>query len=108
MKTEILQKWVVFDPLCGDMAAKMTKKKPLDAYQAVSVLANDPNFNTNAPPFRVRGCIAVIGGAFLLKGVQTMRGGAFTKTDHRSALFRPRQSAPPALAFHLRKGSAPT
>lgn len=35
-------------------------------------MANDPNFNTNAPPFRLRGCIAVIGGAFLLKGVQTM------------------------------------
>ena len=27
-------------------------------------LANDPNFNTNAPPFRFRGCKAFLGGAF--------------------------------------------
>ena len=44
MKTEILQKWVVFAPFCGDVAAKMTKKKPLDAYQAVSVLADPKGF----------------------------------------------------------------
>ena len=43
-ETEILQKWVVFDPLCRGMAAKMTKKKPLDAYQAVSVLADPKGF----------------------------------------------------------------
>jgi hypothetical protein len=28
-------------------------------------LSNDPNFNTNAPPFRVRGCKVILGGAFL-------------------------------------------
>ena len=45
-ETEILQKWVVFDPLCRGMAAKMTKKKPLDAYQAVSVLTNPVDIDT--------------------------------------------------------------
>ena len=52
-------------------SAKKHHKHDDHTYGAVTV-ANDPNFNTNAPPFRVRGCIAVIGGAFLLKGVQTM------------------------------------
>ena len=31
-------------------------------------VANNPNFDTNAPPYRFRGCIAVLGGAFWLKG----------------------------------------
>ena len=31
-------------PFCGEVAAKMTKKKPLDAYQAVSVLADPKGF----------------------------------------------------------------
>ncbi len=30
----------------------------------------NPNFNTNAPPFEVRGCKVVLGGAFLSQGVQ--------------------------------------
>ncbi len=29
-----------------------------------------PNFNTNAPPFEVRGCKVILGGAFLSQGVQ--------------------------------------
>ena len=31
-------------------------------------LANDPNFNTNAPPFGVRGCKVILGGAFSGQG----------------------------------------
>ncbi len=30
----------------------------------------NPNFNTNAPPFEVRGCKVFLGGAFLGQGVQ--------------------------------------
>ena len=33
-----------FAPFCGDMAAKTKKKKPLDAYHAVSVLADPKGF----------------------------------------------------------------
>ena len=31
-------------------------------------LGTDPNFNTNAPPFEVRGCKVILGGAFLSQG----------------------------------------
>ncbi len=34
------------------------------------ILGTNPNFNTNAPPFKVRGCKVISGGAFLSQGVQ--------------------------------------
>ena len=33
-------------------------------------LGTNPNFNTNAPPFGVRGCKTFLGGAFWGQGVQ--------------------------------------
>ena len=33
-----------------------------------ALLGTNPNFNTNAPPFEVRGCKVILGGAFLGKG----------------------------------------
>ena len=33
-------------------------------------LKTNPNFNTNAPPFVVRGCNVILGGAFSHWGVQ--------------------------------------
>lgn len=33
-------------------------------------MKTNPNFNTNAPPFEVRGCKVILGGAFLGQGVQ--------------------------------------
>ena len=33
-----------------------------------SFLETNPNFNTNAPPFEVRGCKVILGGAFLGQG----------------------------------------
>ena len=41
-----------------------SKSKDLD------FLGTDPNFNTNAPPFKVRGCKVNLGGAYLSQGVQ--------------------------------------
>ena len=35
-------------------------------------LETNPNFNTNAPPFEVRGCKVILGGAFLVRGVQPL------------------------------------
>ena len=34
----------------------------------VSLVKTNPNFDTNAPPFEVRGCKVILGGAFLRKG----------------------------------------
>ena len=36
-------------------------------------LNTDPNFNTNAPPFEVRGCKVILGGAFLGQGGKEFR-----------------------------------
>ena len=58
--------------LLGLIFGKIRKKKAPVFFRKQVLLANDPNFNTNAPPFRLRGCIAVKGGAFFPKGVQTM------------------------------------
>ena len=33
-------------------------------------LGTNPHFDTNAPPFEVRGCKVILGGAFLSQGVQ--------------------------------------
>ena len=33
-----------------------------------SYLKTNPDFNTNAPPFEVRGCKVILGGAFLGQG----------------------------------------
>ena len=33
-------------------------------------LKTNPNFNTNAPPFEVRGCKVILGGAFSCQGGQ--------------------------------------
>ena len=34
-------------------------------------MKTNPNFDTNAPPFEVRGCKVVLGGAFLGQGGAT-------------------------------------
>ena len=34
-------------------------------------LKTNPNFNTNAPPFGVRGCKVILGGAFYAEGGAT-------------------------------------
>ena len=31
-------------------------------------MKTNPNFNTNAPPFEVRGCKVILGGAFSCQG----------------------------------------
>ena len=36
------------------------------------LLKTNPNFNTNVPPFEVRGCKVILGGAFLGQGVQAL------------------------------------
>ena len=36
------------------------------------VLNTNPNFDTNAPPFEPRGCKVILGGVFLVQGVQIM------------------------------------
>lgn len=43
-------------------------KKRSKLYKACSGMKTDPNFNTNAPPFIVRGCKVILGGAFLGQG----------------------------------------
>ncbi len=45
-----------------------TNKK--DTKRCPFCLKANPNFNTNAPPFEVRGCKVFLGGAFLGQGVQ--------------------------------------
>ena len=35
------------------------------AFIAKDSMKANPNFNTNAPPFEVRGCKVILGGAFL-------------------------------------------
>ena len=34
----------------------------------IKVLKANPNFNTNAPPFEVRGCKVILGGALYAEG----------------------------------------
>ena len=44
------------------------KNPHLSQTNAGSYLKTNPNFNTNAPPFEVRGCKVILGGAFLGQG----------------------------------------
>lgn len=43
-------------------------KKEETPHGVSSFLKTNPNFNTNAPPFEIRGCKVILGGAFLSKG----------------------------------------
>ena len=36
--------------------------------KVTSFLKTNPNFDTNAPPFEIRGCRVVLGGAFYAEG----------------------------------------
>ena len=45
-----------------------SKRPHLSATNVVFLLKTNPNFNTNAPPFEVRGCKVILGGAFLSQG----------------------------------------
>ena len=49
---------------CAEM--NFMEKGP--AEKQVLFLKTNPNFNTNAPPFEIRGCKVILGGAFLSKG----------------------------------------
>ena len=43
-------------------------KKSLTAKAVRDFLKTNPNYNTNAPPFEVRGCKVISGGAFVIRG----------------------------------------
>ena len=43
-------------------------KSRRERYDVRGDVKTDPNFNTNAPPFIVRGCKVILGGAFLGQG----------------------------------------
>ena len=47
-------------------------------------MKTNPNFNTNAPPFEVRGCKVILGGAFWGKGVQIGFRGCNTRLSHKN------------------------
>ena len=49
---------------------EVKSKKRRTSSEIRRFLGTDPNFNTNAPPFGVRGCKVNLGGAFLGQGVQ--------------------------------------
>ena len=51
---------------CAEM--NFMEKGP--AEKQVLFLKTNPNFNTNAPPFEIRGCKVILGGAYLSQGVQ--------------------------------------
>ena len=36
--------------------------------ESLALLKTNPNFNTNAPPFEIRGCKVILGGAFSCQG----------------------------------------
>jgi len=50
------------------LQANYTKKAL--AFASAFLMKTNPNFNTNAPLFEVRGCKVILGGAFLSQGVQ--------------------------------------
>ena len=52
-----------------DMPRKAARIKKSDAF-ASDFLKTNPNFDTSAPPFEVRGCKVILGGAFFSQGVQ--------------------------------------
>ena len=58
--------------LCNRMLHEKRKKallyKGFPYIATLFRLKTDPNFNTNAPPFIVRGCKVILGGAFLGQG----------------------------------------
>ena len=46
-------------------------------YGWLNLLKTNPNFDTNAPPFEVRGCKVILGGAFFIQGgANRVLGGA--------------------------------
>ena len=51
-----------------DLVANPTPPKAKHTFTVCFALKTDPNFDTNAPPFDVRGCKVILGGAFLSQG----------------------------------------
>lgn len=69
---EVTQKLGLLKALIGfcTIAGEESKRKAEPRTRSASRLSlkTNPNFNTNAPPFEIRGCKVILGGAFLSKG----------------------------------------
>ena len=52
-------------------ATKTRMNTGLSSSHAGFALKTNPNFDTNAPPFEIRGCKVILGGAFLGYGDAT-------------------------------------
>ena len=48
--------------------AERNKQNPNPMGSDLRSLKTNPNFDTNAPPFEIRGCKVILGGAFLSRG----------------------------------------
>ena len=70
MKIQFVRKFIPDAALDQQLVVLLFNKKAVGKTYCFAYLKTDPNFDTNAPPFELRGCKVILRGAFWGQGVQ--------------------------------------